>query len=119
MLAQRFGVTLPELVDGDNTDARRDAALRESLLKAHEVAAEYFREQLMNPGGARARQQLKDRGVSARAIEQLGLGFAPHSRDGLKDRLLSQGFAQGSARFKAVCSSSGRPARSSIGSETA
>jgi len=94
MLAQKFGVTLPELVD-DNAEARRDAALRESLLKAHEIAAAYFREQLMNPVGARARQQLKDRGVSTRAIEQLGLGFAPHSRDGLKSRLLSQGFTQG------------------------
>ena len=94
MLAQKFGVTLPELVD-DNAEARRDAALRESLLKAHEIAAAYFREQLMNPAGARARQQLQDRGISTRAIEQLGLGFAPHSRDGLKSRLLSQGFAQG------------------------
>jgi len=95
MLAQKFGVALPEMVDGDNDDARRDAALRESLLKAHEVAAAYFREQLMNPGGARARQQLKEREVSPRAVEQLGLGFAPPSRDGLKSRLLSQGFAQG------------------------
>jgi DNA primase len=94
MLAQRFGVTLPDRVDGDNDDARRDAALRESLLKAHEVAAAYFQEQLMNPGGARARQQLMERGVSPRAIEQLGLGFAPPSRDGLKSRLLAQGFAQ-------------------------
>jgi DNA primase len=93
MLAQKFGVTLPELVD-DNAEARRDAALRESLLKAHEIAAAYFREQLMNPTGARARQQLNDRGISARAIEQLGLGFAPQSRDGLKNRLISQGFAQ-------------------------
>jgi DNA primase len=95
MLAQKFGVALPETVDGDNDDARRDAALRESLLKAHEIAAAYFCEQLMNPGGARARQQLKDRGLSPRTIEQLGLGFAPPSRDGLKSRLLSQGFAQG------------------------
>jgi DNA primase len=95
MLAQKFGVALPEMVDGDNDDARRDAALRESLLKAHEIAAAYFVEQLMNPGGARARQQLKDRGLSPRTIEQLGLGFAPPSRDGLKNRLLSQGFAHG------------------------
>src|SRR5204862_2865266 len=28
-------------------------------------------------------------------IEQLGLGFAPSSREGLKARLLQQGFAQG------------------------
>src|SRR5262245_30775745 len=87
MLAQKFGVSLPEMVDGDNDDARRDAALRESLLKAHEIAAAYFREQLMNPGGTRARQQLKDRGLLPRAIEQLGLGFAPPSRDGLKRQI--------------------------------
>jgi DNA primase len=32
--------------------------------------------------------------VTAQAIEQLGLGFAPNSRDGLKARLLAQGFSQ-------------------------
>jgi DNA primase len=65
------------------------------LLKAHEIAAAYFREQLEGPAGARARQQLKERGVTAQSIEQLGLGYAPVSRDGLKTRLLKQGFAQG------------------------
>ena len=61
----------------------------------HEVAAEYFREQLAGPAGARARQQLAERGVSAKTVEQLGLGYAPASREGLKARLLKQGFAQG------------------------
>ncbi len=40
------------------TMPRRDAGLREALLKMHEVAAAYFREQLAGPAGARARQQL-------------------------------------------------------------
>jgi DNA primase len=93
MLAQKFGVTVPEDVEGD--EARRDAGLRESLLKVHEVAAAYFREQLAAPAGSRARQQLKERGVTAQAIDALGIGFAPQTRDGLKDRLLKQGFAQG------------------------
>src|SRR5919199_5837705 len=44
MLAQKFGVSLPELEDGSSDDARRDSALREALLKAHEIAAAYFRE---------------------------------------------------------------------------
>src|SRR4026208_1097448 len=44
MLAQKFGVAIPEAVEGD--EARRDAGLRESLLKVHEIAAAYFREQL-------------------------------------------------------------------------
>jgi DNA primase len=93
MLAQKFGVPLPERSDDDAS--KRDAGLREALLKIHEIAADYFREQLAAPAGARARQQLKDRDVSPKTIDQLGLGFAPSSRDGLKGRLLKQGFAQG------------------------
>src|SRR6476620_3261307 len=47
MLAQKAGLSLPEVSEaGDADDARRDAALREALLKAHEVAASYFSEQL-------------------------------------------------------------------------
>jgi DNA primase len=93
MLAQKFGVTVPESAEGD--EARRDAGLRESLLKVHEVAAAYFREQLAGPAGSRARQQLKERGVSAPTIDALGIGFAPQTRDGLKTQLLKQGFTQG------------------------
>jgi len=96
MLAQKFGVALPEPADGDGgEDARRDSALREGLLKAHEIAAAYFKEQLAAPVGGRARAQLAERAVTQETIEQLGLGFAPNSRDGLKQRLLKQGFAQG------------------------
>jgi DNA primase len=93
-LAQKFGVSLPEPVDGSGDDARRDSALREALLKAHEVAALYFREQLAAGAGARARQQLKERDVTPQTVEQLGLGYAPQSRDGLKTRLLAAGFPQ-------------------------
>ena len=94
MLAQKFGVSLPEMTDGDADQSRRDSALREALLKAHEIAGAYFREQLQSASGARARQQLKDRGVTPQTVEQLGLGYAPASpRDGLKSRLLEQGFA--------------------------
>src|SRR6266542_5612752 len=65
MLAQKFGVTLPEPVEGTSDDARRDSQLREALLKMHEIAVAYFKEQLAAPVGARARQQLKDRDVTA------------------------------------------------------
>jgi DNA primase len=95
LLAQKFGVALPEQSEESGDEARQDAALREALLKAHEVASAYFREQLAAPTGARARQQLKDRDVSSQTIDQLGLGFAPSSREGLKSRLLKQGFAEG------------------------
>src|SRR5205807_3888920 len=82
-LAQKFGIALPELSEGGSDEARRDTALREDLLKAHEIAAAYFREQLEGPAGGRARQQLGVRGVTPQAIEQLGPGYAPCSRDGL------------------------------------
>jgi DNA primase len=94
LLAQKFGLSLPELTDGDSDDARRDSALREALLKIHEIAADYFREQLASPSGVRARQQLKDRDVSAATIEQLALGYAPQARDPLKNRLVAQGFTE-------------------------
>jgi DNA primase len=94
LLAQRVGVSIPETIDGDAADARRDAQLRETLQKIHELAAGYFREQLASPAGARARQQLAQRDVPRETIEQLGLGFAPPSRDGLQSWLLGQGFSQ-------------------------
>ena len=94
LLAQKFGLSIPEETEGGD-DAKRDTALREALLKAHEIAAAYFKEQLAGPVGVRARQQLQERQVTAQTIEQLGLGYAPTARDGLKARLLKQGFAQG------------------------
>jgi DNA primase len=94
MLAQKYGVALPETSD-DQDAARTDARLRESLLNAHDAAAAFFREQLASPSGGRARQQLADRGVTPQTADQLGLGFAPPSRDSLKQNLLRRGFTPG------------------------
>lgn len=91
-LAQRFGIPIPEL---ETTDAGREsAAEREALLKMHEVAATHFREQLETPAGARVRQYLlQDRGLTPETIATLGLGYAPATRDGLRQRLVGQGFS--------------------------
>jgi DNA primase len=93
MLAQKVGMALPE-TENTSDEARRDSALREALLKAHEVAAQYFREGLAAPAGGRARAQLAERGITPQTIDQLGLGYAPPARDGLKSLLLAQGFNQ-------------------------
>lgn len=90
-LAARFGVPIPEGVEAN--EARVDAGERESLLKMHELAAAYFREQLASPAGSRARLQLRDRGVTVETINRLGLGFASPSRDGLRGKLLEHGFS--------------------------
>src|SRR4029078_5611282 len=60
MLAQKFGVAVPADTASTPNDARRDAALREQLIKVHEVAAAFFRDKLATPAGSRARRQLAD-----------------------------------------------------------
>jgi DNA primase len=94
MLASKFGVALPEADDASD-DTRRDSSLREALLKIHEAAAAYFREQLAGPSGARARQQLAARDVDAKTIGELGLGFAGGGPATLKSHMLGAGFSQG------------------------
>jgi DNA primase len=90
-LAQRFGVPIPEL---ETTEAGREsAAERETLLRIHELASVYFREQLEAAAGARIRDYLLgERALSAETIATLGLGYAPPVRDGLRQRLLKHGF---------------------------
>ena len=89
-LARKVGLTVPDSgPDANEADARE----RETLLKIHEVAAAYFREQLEGPAGARARQQLIARGLTPETIATLGHGYAGPSRDGLKNWLLKQGFS--------------------------
>jgi len=89
-LAGRFGLTVPEPEHSkDDGEGQQE---REGLLKAHEVAAAWFREQLATPAGAAARRQLQDRRLTAETIELIGAGYAPSSREGLKTRLLREGF---------------------------
>ncbi len=90
MLAQRFGMTLPDLEQTD--EQRANTAERESLLNVHDAAAVWFRQQLTSPAGARIRAQISGRGILDGTSEALGFGFAP--RDGLKDALFRQGFSQ-------------------------
>jgi DNA primase len=93
LLAQRFGVSLPQMEETD--DQRANAAERETLLKVHESAAAWFRQQLASNAGARIQRQIADRGVTDATNEIMGLGFAPPGRDGLKAALVKEGFSQG------------------------
>ena len=92
ILAQRFGIALPELEAGD--EQRANAVEREALLKVHEAAAAFFRQQLASNAGARIRRQVSDRGISQATSDALGLGYAPNSREILKAALLKEGFSQ-------------------------
>jgi DNA primase len=91
-LAARVGLPVPEPEESEDTEGQRE---REALLKMHEVAAAWFREQLATPAGAGGRRLLDERGLSAATVEQLGIGYAPGSREGLKSRLTHEGFTIG------------------------
>jgi len=90
-LAARAGIPVPEAEDAK--EDRESSREREALLKAHEVAAAWFKEQLAGPAGAPGRRLLADRGMTAETIELLGMGFAPAS-GGLRARLLKDGFTE-------------------------
>jgi DNA primase len=92
LLAQRFGMSLPEMEQTD--DQRANSAERETLLKVHESAAAWFQEQLASNAGARIRRQIADRGVTDDTRQVMGLGFAPPGREGLKAALITEGFSQ-------------------------
>ena len=92
LLAQRFGMSLPEMEQTD--DQRTNAAERETLLKVHESAAAWFQQQLASNAGARIRRQIADRGVTDDTRLAMGLGFAPPGREGLKAALIKEGFSQ-------------------------
>jgi DNA primase len=88
-LAQKFGLPIPEPVGGP--EAKSDTAEREGLLNVQERAAEYFRLQLDAASGTKARQLLRDRGMTAETIKKLGLGYAPLGYESLKTLLLKEG----------------------------
>ena len=93
LLAQRFGVALPEMEESD--EQRANSAERETLLKVHESAAAWFRQQLASNAGSRIRRQVDARGITDATSQALGLGYAPNSRDALKGALLKEGFSPG------------------------
>ena len=89
-LAQRFGIPIPELEESEA--GRESAAEREALLRIHDIAATFFREQLASPPGGRIREYLLgERGLTEATIEALGFGYAPPGRDALRQRLLKEG----------------------------
>jgi DNA primase len=66
---------VPEPTGG--AEDREAAAERDAIVKLHEHAAAFYREQLASPAGARARRELETRGLSPETIAAFGYGYAP------------------------------------------
>ena len=86
-LAGMAGVPMP--ARDEREEAREEA--RRSLYDVMEVATKYFEAALAHNIGARARGYLFERGVSAQAVTRFRLGYAPDSRNGLKEHLAANG----------------------------
>ncbi len=86
-LAKKYGVTIPE------RDVSGPAAgEREAMLKASEVAAEFFAHVLWNTtDGALARDYLKSRGISIETARAFMIGFAPSRPASLAKALEKRG----------------------------
>jgi DNA primase len=101
-LTEKAGMSFPEAVEklagmagvpmparDEREEAREEA--RRTLYDVMEVAAKYFEAALAHNIGARARGYLFERGVSAQAQTRFRIGYAPDSRNGLKEHLAANG----------------------------
>lgn len=86
-IADMAGVPMPQ----PDAQAERREKERTSLLDVMEMATVFFQDQLQSAAGARARAYLRDRGLTGRTIETFRLGYAPESRNALKEHLAGKG----------------------------
>ncbi len=86
-IANMAGVPMPK---PDPEAAKRDE-MRTTLQDVMELATQFFQEQLQSAVGAKARAYLRDRGLTGRTIETFRLGYAPESRNALKEHLAGKG----------------------------
>src|SRR5690554_5417127 len=87
MLAGRAGVPMP----ARDERAERRAEARRSLYDVMDLAATYFTEALAHNAGARARGYLHERAVPGAMQQRFRIGYAPDSRNGLKEFLAANG----------------------------
>ena len=71
---------------------------RASLTDVMEMATAFFEEQLQAADGAKARAYLRERGLTPATQQAFRLGYAPDSRNALKEHLAAQGRRQGRDR---------------------
>lgn len=89
-LAADAGVALPA---PDIRQAEQDAQ-RTSLVAVMEMAAAWFEERLQASDGARARAYLRERAILPATRKAFRLGYAPDSRNALKEHLAARGVSR-------------------------
>ncbi|WP_104091444.1 DNA primase [Arthrobacter sp. GMC3] len=104
-LAARIGFEL-HYEDGGTGPRREEVGRRQRLLDAHKIASEFFREQLLTPAAATARQFLAERGFERSAADHFGVGFSPQGWDSLLKHLTGKGFTHEELKLTGMFSES-------------
>lgn len=91
MLAQRAGVSLPEIEDSQEN--RQKESKRQKLLEINKEAAKYFYYQLRMPQGQTGLAYFQNRKLSDETMKQFGLGYANKTSNDLVLYLRSKGFS--------------------------
>ena len=86
-IADLAGVALPQ----PDVEAEKRDRQRTGLQDVMEMATQFFEAQLQTANGAKARAYLRDRGLTGRTVETFRLGYAPESRNALKEYLAGKG----------------------------
>ncbi|WP_343312400.1 DNA primase [Brucella sp. BE17] len=86
-VADMAGVPMP----ARDPEMEKREAQRATLYDVMEMAAQFFEAQLQGAVGAKARAYLRDRGLSSTTQQAFRLGYAPESRNALKEFLASKG----------------------------
>jgi DNA primase len=86
-VADMAGISMPQ----PDPQAERREKERTTLQDVMEMATQFFQDQLQTASGARARAYLRERGLNGRTIETFRLGYAPESRNALKEYLAAKG----------------------------
>lgn len=86
-IADMAGIAMPQ----PDVQAEKREKERATLIDVMEMATRFFQDQLQSAIGAKARAYLRDRGLTAKTIETFRLGYAPESRNALKEHLASKG----------------------------
>src|SRR5262245_23392507 len=89
-IADMAGVPMPARDEQAEARERERASLHDVM----EMAAAFFQEHLQAAGGARARAYLRERGLQPTTQQKFRLGFAPDSRNALKEHLAGKGVAK-------------------------
>jgi len=78
-LARRAGVDLPEPPRSREAEERSRQAETERarLVRLHELAANFYAQQLASPVGEKARAYVEKRGIGSQVAEKFRLGYAP------------------------------------------